>query len=308
MRILVTGGTGFLGKQVVRKLSGENIVVLARHIPRKEKKFILGDVTDREALEKAFPADIVIHLAGSIDSDDPKLYKINVEGTRNVAEFCKKYKTKQLIYMGSAGAIGNTKIAREDSERNPKTKYEKSKSAAEDIITSSGLNYTIIRAPVLFGPSPIWLGVVKAAKNNFPILGKGENHFHVAYVDDVAELVKKCVNNRKAFGQTFHVATKDTPTYREFYEMICSELDIEMTKKTVPVLAAKILSLFHTISSKILRKPVKPILKGENIERITRDRIISTEKAEIVLGFVPKHTTRQAIHETINQFKKAKLI
>ncbi len=307
MKILVTGGSGFLGQAVVKKLKRHGVTIFARN-KKGKGRFVPGDVTDIQSLERAFPADVVIHLAATFDEHDPALFKINVDGTKNAVEMCNKYKVKQLIYMSSAAAIGDSALAEADSERHPNTRYGKSKRAAEDVVMNSGLNYTIIRAPVILGPSSMWLEVAKAAQKRFPIIGKGENRFHIAYVDDVAALIAKTIGNKKAFGHVFHVAASDTPTYKEFYSMLCDALGIEMTERHVPVFAAKTLSLLHETASRARGKKPKSTLTRSNINRIIRDRVVSTEKAKHLLGFTPKYDTRRAIEETVKCFKKAHMI
>jgi len=310
MKILVTGGTGFLGKYLVKKILRNKVTIFSRKSGKKFRgvKFVSGDITSIGNLEKAFPADVVVHLAATLDEYEPDLFKINVGGTKNVVELCKKYNVKQLIHMSSTAAIGETRFATENSQRNPKSRYEKSKRDAEDVVTNSGLNYTIIRAPVIMGPSDVWLGILKLAKKKFPVIGKGNNCFHVAYVDDVAAIIVKSIGNKKAYGQVFHVATNDSPTYKEFYNMLCKSLGIEMTKKHIPVPLAKMASILHETTSKIRGKRPKFILARSNINRLVRDRKVSTKRAKSVLGFTPKYNTKRAIEETVNYFKKSGLI
>lgn len=296
-----------MGQAVVKKLKRHSVTIFARN-KKGKGRFVLGDVRDIQALEKAFPADVVIHLAATFDEHDADLFKINVDGTKNIVEMCKKYKAKQLIYMSSTAAIGETKFAEEASERCPETRYERSKRDAEDIVMNSRLDYTIVRAPVILGPSSIWLEVIKAAQKRPPLIGKGENHFHIAYVDDVAALIVKTIGNRKAYRQVFHVAASDAPTYKEFYFMLCAALGIKMTERRVPVFAAKTLSLLHETASKVRGRKPKVALTRSNINRIIRDRVVSTERVKRVLRFVPKYDTRRAVEETVKYFKKAGLI
>ena len=112
---VITGATGHIGYALLKELldSGEQVRILIRKdIPLFdgldcEKAF--GDVTDPKSLEKAFEgADIVYHLAGVIDintGDENLIWNVNVQGTKNVVEACKKCGVKRLVYASSVDAI-----------------------------------------------------------------------------------------------------------------------------------------------------------------------------------------------------------
>lgn len=313
MKILVTGGTGFLGKRLVQKLLAERhgVTVFSRHehedLPANVRT-VLGDVRDKDALRKAFPADIVYHLAICLNESDPQMYEINTTGTKNVTELCKEYKVKQLIYMSSSGVLGETKVpAKENFPYRPKTKYEKSKKESEIIIKSSKVSYTIVRTTIVIGPNLIWAQIFEAAKKKYPVIGSGKNYFHLVYVNDVVELLDLVRNHSKAINQTFHIASKDTLTYQEVYKIIADELGVEMTKKHVPVFLAYFGSYIHTLKRKLQGKQPSLTKSKSSIDRLIRNRIISFEKAEKFLGFTPKYDTRTAIRETIKYLKIARL-
>ena len=122
-RILVTGGTGFLGKRLVQKLlnEGNDVIVFSRHLHDdlpEDVKPVLGDIRDKGALRKAFEKiDVVYHLAICLNESDPDMREINVKGTQNVAELCKESGVKRLVYMSSSGVLGETDApAEEDFE------------------------------------------------------------------------------------------------------------------------------------------------------------------------------------------------
>src|SRR3989338_7286651 len=303
MNILVTGGTGFLGKRLVQQLAKKHkVYVYSRHKHEDSIGILIeGDIRDKESLEAAFrnKIDVVYHLAISLNESDPDMFEINTKGTRNVAELAKKHRVKQIIYMGSSGVLGETpKPAKEDMPYNPKTLYEKSKMEGEKIIKQCGAPYTIVRTTIIIGPNLIWTQIFGAARKGYPMLGDGDNYFHLAYVEDVVRMLLIVLENKKALNQTFHAATKDTPTYYEVYKIICEELCVKMTKKKVPLALAYTASYIHTIKSKLRGKQPSLIKSKSSIDRLVRNRIISIEKAKRVLGFEPKFSTREAIRET----------
>jgi nucleoside-diphosphate-sugar epimerase len=315
MRILVTGGTGFIGKKLVEKLiesGNKNITVFSRHEDEELKNmginFVTGNIVNRDDLLNAFPADLVYHLAANLDESDPTMYDTNVSGTKNVVELSKEFGAKGIILLSSCGVIGDTPIVKEDLPYNPKTKYEKSKMKSEKLVIDSGLNYAIIRAPVILGPNEIWLKIIEAAKKKYPIIGSGKNHFHLAYVDDVTDLLVLVKESKNSLNQIFNIATSDVPTYEDVYRMICNEIDAEMTEKHVSVGLIKFVSSMHTFSCKIKRKKPKLVMMKSSINRLIRDRTVSIDKAKDVLGFAPKYDTQTALKETIDYFKQKGMI
>ncbi len=314
MQILVTGGTGFIGKRLVKKLieKGDSVIVFSRHkdeeLQNMGAKFVTGNIMNKDELRRVFPVDLVYHLAANLDESDPLMYDTNVIGTKNVVELSKEYNIKRIILMSSCGVLGDIKLATEDAPYNPKTKYERSKMESERLVISSGLTYVIIRAPIILGPNEIWLKIIEAAKNKYPIIGSGKNHFHLAYVDDVVDILILAKDNENALNQIFHVATLDTPTYEDVYRMICENLDVEMTKKHIPIFLIKLISAFHILSCKIKRKKPKLVLMKASIDRLIRERIVSIEKAKQILGFVPRYDTQSALKDTIKYFKQKNMV
>jgi len=318
--ILVTGGTGFVGKPLVEKLrkKGENVVVFCRHEDKELKKigvkFVKGDVRKNKDFKKLkrYQIDTVYHLAAELDEKSKELFNINVNGTRNVVDFCLE-KNARLIFLSPIGVLGSVLIpARETFPYNPKTRYEKSKMAAEKIIMSAahdGLDYVIVRASIILGPNKIWQEIFEAAKKKYPIIGNGENYFHLTALDDVVDFlvfINKKSLREKVKNQIFHVATRDALKYKEFYHLLCEKLGYEKPDKHIPVALAKIVSFLNLIVCKITRKQQKLTKRMESINRIIRNRVISTEKIE-KLGFLPTYT-EIALDKTINEFKEKGLI
>lgn len=311
MRILITGGTGFLGSRLVERLSKNNhiyVLSLLEDAGRNENvDFIKCDIRNKTDLKRLFPEniDVVCHLAANLDESDKNMYDDNLSGTSNIIEVCKEVGIKQIVFMSSSGVLGETKVpAKEDFPYKPKTEYEKSKTECEKKIISSGITFTIIRAPIILGTNEIWKKIFEAARHQYPIIGSGKNYFHLAYVDDVAGLIEKVIGNNDASNQIFHIATPDAHTYEEVYAMICEELNVPLTKKHIPVFLVRLMSAFHNLSCKLRGEKPKLTLMKSSIDRLIRNRIISTEKLSM-LGFEPKYSTRKAIKETVGHiFRK----
>jgi nucleoside-diphosphate-sugar epimerase len=293
MKILMTGATGFIGKHLLSKLKNDVIIYK-------------GSIMKKDDMEKYFPVDIVYHLAAVLDESHTLLWHINVDGTRNVAELCKKYNAK-MIYLSSSGVLGETiEPAKENAPYNPETRYEESKAEAEKIIINSGINYTIIRAPVIIGPNEIWLKIFQRI-GKMPVIGSGENKFHLAYIDDVIDLLIFVREKKAADKQIYHIATVDVPTYLDVYRMIRKELRINSEEKHIKIYLAYAMSFLDSLYCRLTGKKQDVFFMKSSIRRIVRNRILSTEKLKEI-GFKPKYDSKKALKDTINYFRKEEMI
>ena len=201
-KILVIGGTGFLGRRVVDYLKKENyeVSILSRSVDeRKEKlKSYKCNITEKWSfLEKAIEeSDVVIHCAGKVSynkKDADLLQRLHVDGTKNIVEICYE-KGKKLIYTSSAAVLGisNNPSGNVEEQLPPFKEIEELKSAyfttkylAEKGVRGSGLDVIILRPSSLIGPGKT------STTNLLSFLKKGwEPYFRggasFVYVDDVA--------------------------------------------------------------------------------------------------------------------------
>ena len=306
MKILVTGGTGFIGKPLVRGLAalGHDVTVFAREddIDRPDNvKIALGDITKKHTLRKIFPKiDAVYHLAACNDEDDPNLTNVNVNGTQKVVEFAKEKKVKQFVFVSYGGVLGESRTpVKEHSRYAPKTKFDKSKAAAERIVKNSGLAYTIIRSPTVLGANLKWKQIFDSVKDGNPIVGKGNNKFHVVHVDDMVRILLHVLDNKKAEDHIFNIAAKDVMTYKEFHDTMRKLLRVKGQQTFLSTRIANLLSRIHWYKTAIEAKPTSPHLSRSFIDMVTRDCVLSIQKAKDVLGFEPYYTTPAALDMTI---------
>ena len=171
MRVLLTGGSGYLGSILTRKLlkKGYRVRILDNFLFGKcsikdlDKKLeiVEGDIRDLTAVSKALKnVDIVVHLASIVGSQsselDPKTsIEINYLSTRNLAELCKLYKIKQFVFASTCSVYGAQpeQMISENSEVNPLDSYGQSKFQSEKAILQSYDYPTILRLGTLFGAS-----------------------------------------------------------------------------------------------------------------------------------------------------------
>ncbi|HAU22577.1 MAG TPA: epimerase [Erythrobacter sp.] len=182
--LAITGGTGFVGK-AVRRLAKENSITLralARKVPEDAigVDWVEGDLANNAALAKlADGASAIIHIAGLTNTPDPAQFDaVNVEGTANVIAAAKAAYVSRFIFVSSLSA------------RKPDlSQYGASKARAEELVKASGLTWTIIRPPAVYGPHDIdMFELFRTAKWGIVPLPPGGTT-SIIHVDDLARLV-----------------------------------------------------------------------------------------------------------------------
>ena len=290
MHILVTGSHGLVGKEVISELKNRKHTIVEFDLKNKQ------NILTKTHLEKALKnIDLVIHLAGIIDNSNPDLWKINVEGTKNIIEESVKKRVKKFIFLSSTGVYGDTKHnINEDSEVHPQTIYEKSKYEAEQIVLNhqEELHVNVIRSAMIFGPNLYWKNMFKILKKNFPLPGSGYNKFQIIYVKELVRAMLTVIKNGEP-GETYLVAGKEQWTLREF----CKKSKGIMGKKehiwSVP-------GIIVILIGKILKRK---ILSKNNIRHLLKQRKYNLEKIESI-GYVQKYPLLESIVETMEELKE----
>ena len=192
--ILITGASGFIGSFLVEELIKQRYQIRCLVRERSNKKFnqeklevVFGDLADYNSLNQATKdVNLVIHLAAIINSRKKKLYqKVNILGTANLIKACQKNGVEKIIFLSSVYAN------RQEGE------YGQSKFLTEKLIKESGLNYTIIRPNLVFGPKGegALFKTVKMIKN-WPLIlipGDGRYRRQPVFVKDLIRLIMVCL-------------------------------------------------------------------------------------------------------------------
>ena len=262
MKILVTGGAGFLGKYVVKSILnyGHSLTVFdnfsnssnidLKTLEKFGTKIIKGDITEIKDTDIAtMDQDIVIHLAAKISVSESvknpnETFNVNVRGTKNLLLSCKKNHVKKIIVSSSAAVYGETKLSTikltENSKTNPISPYGESKLEMERIIEEfcleNGINYVILRIFNIFGvgQSDEYAGVIskflEKIRNNkhLEIFGDGLQSRDFVSVDDVTMAIKNSISYNK--NKIFNIATGKGITIKELAETM-----ILLSKKNLKI-------------------------------------------------------------------------
>lgn len=227
MKILVTGASGFVGKNLIKYLDKYEVNILSRKKTLGNGVFV-GDLFNKKILLDASKVDIVIHLAGITDGN---VLKVNYEGTKNLVDACVENKIKKFIFISSYDAVLNTD-------------YGRSKLKAEECIKSSGLNYIILRPMVICGKDNkkdlgklirlIKLGIV-------PIPGKGNFKLQPVFVDDIVKIILKAVES-KLKNKIYFIGGSDALSFNEIVDKIANHLNKKIIKINIPVFLIKLIN------------------------------------------------------------------
>ena len=257
MKILVTGGFGFIGAKIVEMLSNEkhdvsimdnsetygvitkeDLKKLYEYRQRNWKNVYTfnGDVTNRDDVLKAFRStpDVVIHLASypraKIVNANPMLGVRNiVEGTVNLLWHCDKFKVKKFVFVSSSMIYGHfADGTKEDADSKPNNLYGESKLVAErytkHYYTHSGVQYNIVRPSGVYGPGDMDDRVLSkffalAMANKKIEVHDGSNKVDFTYVDDTAKGIVKCALGIEN-NISFNITAGNAITLRDAAERI----------------------------------------------------------------------------------------
>ena len=239
-KILITGGTGFIGSHLAELCikKGYKVTVFDRYNPNynlgnlagspfKEKiKFIFGDIRDYDSVNNAINKnDIVFHLAALIGIPysyiSPNAYlKTNVEGTYNVLESCKNNKIKKIIITSTSEVYGSAKYIPIDEKHplQPQSPYSASKISADNLALSYfysfNLPVAIIRPFNTYGPRqsqraiiPTIINQIINSKDGNIELGNLSPTRDFSYVEDTCEAFIKFINSSKSFGKVINIGS-----------------------------------------------------------------------------------------------------
>ena len=307
--ILVTGGTGFIGHYLVERLDemGNKVWVLTRNtsngnklVDKKNVEIVKGDLSNVDSFSDALNAiDIVYHLAAKLhvplNSKDPELNSVNVNGTKNLLDACiSKGVSKFVFFSSTAVCFGNlSDIAMDElTPPNPAGKYGESKLKAGKLVEKYNkehkLDTTILMPVVVYGKGEIG-NVTKLIdyikKRRFILIGNGSTVRSIVYVKNVVNAALCVTENPKANGETYILTDKDNYTLKEMAEFISAKCNVPLYKFHIPVSLAYCLALMSELIGKCFS--LKMPFTRDIIKRLTTNQICSSRKIQEELGFSP---------------------
>ena len=218
--LFITGATGFVGRRFVEKLElgrYRRIVCLGRTRPAAVPpnvefivEFIQGDLSDTAAYSAALAGcEAVVHLAAATGKTRPETYfQVNLEGTRALVGECRRAGVKYLLYISTIAA----KFTNQH-----RYYYAQSKRRAEEIVSRSGLEYTIVRPTIVLGKgSPVLVSLARLANLPvIPVFGNGRALVQPVSVDDLAGCLAAILEDPAFAGSTVEIGGPDILSIEE---------------------------------------------------------------------------------------------
>ncbi len=342
LRVLVTGGSGFLGKAIIRELLSKSSPLLATEVRNFDivaQKDIIderltwweGDVRDYDSLVTACEGvDIVLHSAAIVDwgtKSEQEVYEVNVTGTEHVLKACREQGVSVLVFTSSLDAVYAGKPLKDIDEGQPyPTKhpnmYCRSKFIAEQRVLSENsaqLKTCALRPSDIYGEGdPYHIGsLVNMAKGGFYVrLGNGSAKCQHVYVGNVAfaHLIaaQAIWNGEGAPSGNVYFITDPTPmNFFHFFDRIIQAAGYRIRPKNlwIPRRIAYMMGSVSELVAMLLR-PIRyynPKFSRFAVTYTCTDFTFSSGKAVVDFNYKPKYSEKEAITKTIEHYRQIRL-
>jgi uncharacterized protein YbjT (DUF2867 family) len=226
MKVVVTGGTGFVGQHVVRAIAdaGHEVRALVRDSSRSRDlpaQPTEGDMTDAASLRRAVEGiDVVVHLVAIRQGREETFRRVMQQGTRDLVAAAKEAGVRRFVLMSALGTREETKDL---------VPYYHAKWDMEQTVKGSGIDHVIFRPSFVFardgGILPTFRRLARLTPVT-PIIGSGEQRIQPIWIDDVAAYFAAAVDKADATGKTFELGGPDIVSWNEFWQRLKRALGI----------------------------------------------------------------------------------
>jgi nucleoside-diphosphate-sugar epimerase len=325
MRLLVTGGTGFIGSRLAlaARARGHEIVVAGQlntepERARAQELAAAGIGVEQGPLQEtgfarrvAAGCGAIIHLAAAQHESkvpDRYFYEVNVEGTRSLLAAAVAERVTRFVYGSTIGVYGEYRgeAIDESTPPRPLNVYGRSKLQAEEVVATyrDALQTSIVRISETYGPGDFrLLKLFKAVdRGRFFIIGPGSNRRQAIHVADLVRGLLAAAESPAAVGETFVMAGRETMTTRDMVQKVAEALGSGAPRLRAPLwpfLAAAVV-MEHTM------KPLgfEPPLHRRRLDFFRKSFVFSSTKAQRLLDFTPAISFAAGASETARWYRE----
>ena len=302
-QIAVLGGSGFIGRYVVKRLAGrgEVLTVGGRHAADAGFLKLKGDVgqvglvnigIDDEAMLPAFVdgKDALVNCVGILfERGAQKFDVVHHSAPAKLARLAREAGVERLVHISAIGAEPRSGSA-----------YGRSKAAGEQAVKDAFPTATILRPSIVFGPEDDFFNrfaAMAVMSPVLPLIGGGETRFQPVYVGDVADAVISALDDPATAGRTYELGGPKVYTFRALMELMLAEVKRHRRFVDLPFGLA-------SLQARLLSLLPKPLLTPDQVEMLRRDNVVSSGALTLsMLGITP--TAVEAILPTyLDRFRK----
>ena len=269
MRALVTGATGFVGSHLVEALQNSSVEVtaLARSaskaadLAQREVRVVPGDLHDIAGLERAVrDQDVVYHVAGVVAArDEADFLRSNRDGTRNILTAAEREGKPRFVLVSSLAAAGPAPRGAPLSGTEPPhpvTAYGRSKLAAEQVVRSSSLPWSIVRPPIVYGPRDREvLKVFRLARLGLaPVFGDGSQELSAVHAADLAQALLAVTKAKATIGGTYNACHPQVFTSADLGQAVGAAMGRSVIRLRVPQGVGRALLALTETSARLTRQ------------------------------------------------------
>lgn len=314
-RILITGGTGFLGCHLARQLLKEGFSVTLFDLAPLDAKDLLGkvntiraDVRNLKEVQNAIKnQDYVVHAAAALPIQLSKkiIYSVNIDGTKNVLGASLKNKVKIVVFISTTAVYGVPKHLpeTETAPLDPIGFYGESKIAGENLCLKyykKGLSVNILRPKTFLGPErlgvfQLWFEAISSGKRVF-ILGDGNNPYQLLAVSDLVDAIIKALQS-KTEGEIFNIGAKEFQTWRKDLGAV---IDYAKSKSKITSLPVAPSQCILDILERLRLSPIA----AWHYKTLPVPSYVSIEKAEKLLNWNPKKSNEELLLESYKWYQE----
>ncbi len=306
-KVFVTGGSGFLGINLIRMLLEKGYEVVSLDLlpfeyeDCKDKiKWVVGDIRNKKTVDECTEgADYVVHCAAALPLYKKEdIFSTDIDGSRNVVQSAHEHKVKRFIQISSTAVYGipDHHPLYEDDKLDGVGPYGVAKIEAEKVCAEyrdKGLPTAIIRPKSFVGPERLGVFALfyEWAKDGhgFPMIGSGNNRYQLLDVEDLCDMIVTCMTiDEEKMNDTFNIGAKEFTTMKEDYQAVLDKAGFGKKIHGFPAAPAiwglRFLEFLH----------LSPLYKWV-YETASKDSFVSIEKAEQKLGYKPKYSNKDAL-------------
>ncbi|MGE5657849.1 MAG: NAD-dependent epimerase/dehydratase family protein [Actinomycetota bacterium] len=310
MKVLVTGGTGFLGKRLAFRLQelGEDVTILGRNqaigqqLASQGFRFLPVDLVDTKATVDACQGQDYIFHCGALSSPWGKyqdFYQANVLGTRNIIQGSKVHQVRRLIHVSTSAVYFDFSHRFQLSEKallpaKQVNAYAQTKQLAEAEIQGAcqqGLPAITIRPRGIFGPgdTAIFPRLIRANQRmGIPLINEGKALIDVTYIDNVVEALLLCKQAPDSLlGRTYNITNDQPITVAQLLKILFQTLDVSLKVRRISYPVAYGLAAGMELGAKIMRLDKEPLLTRYTVGLLAKSQTLDITIAKEELGYQP---------------------